>query len=110
MKLNVYAIYDNAIQAFAQPFFMQTDGLAVRAFQDMVNAQEENNISLHPDQFTLFKLSQYEDQTGAFIQTEPESLGNGLTFKQVKSAHTITEEQLEKLFQYMSKQGYSEEK
>lgn len=81
MKLNIYSIYDSAAKAYATPFFMQNDGLAIRAFQSNVNSNEENNISKYPDQFTLFRVGEYDDENGLITSESPESLGNALTFK-----------------------------
>lgn len=81
MKLNVYSIYDSAAKAYATPFFMQNDGLAIRAFQSNVNSNEENNISKYPDQFTLFKIGEYNDENAEIEPITPASLGNALTFK-----------------------------
>ena len=82
MKLSVYSIHDSAAKAFIQPFFMHNDGLAIRAFQGNVNSKEPNNISEHPDQFTLYKIGEFDDSTGQIITYQPESLGNGITFKE----------------------------
>lgn len=82
MKLNVYSIFDSAAKAYTQPFFMHNDGLAIRAFQDNVNSTEENNISKHPDQFTLFKIAEFDDAKGQITSIDNlKSLGNGLEFQ-----------------------------
>jgi hypothetical protein len=81
MKLNVYSIFDSAAKAYTSPFFMHNDGLAIRAFQDNVNAEQENNISKHPDQFTLFKIGEFDDATGELKTDVVKSLGTGLEYK-----------------------------
>jgi hypothetical protein len=81
MKLNVYSIFDSAAKAYTSPFFMHNDGLAIRAFQDNVNAEQENNISKHPDQFTLFKIGEFDDSTGEIKTDVVKSLGTGLEYK-----------------------------
>jgi hypothetical protein len=83
MILTIYSIHDSAANAYLPPFFMHNDGLAIRTFQDMVNSKEENNISKHPDQFTLFKLGEYDDNTGELIPAELKSLGNGVNYKNI---------------------------
>jgi hypothetical protein len=81
MKLKVYSIFDSAAKAYVQPFYMHNDGLAIRAFMDNVNSKEENNISKHPDQFTLFQIGEFDDTSGKIDSIDPKSLGNGLEFK-----------------------------
>lgn len=73
MKLKVYSIYDKAAKAYNTPFFMHNKALAIRAFEDNVNAQEENNISKHPEHFSLFCLGEYDDTKGQFeLLEQPE--------------------------------------
>jgi len=82
MKLNIYTIYDDAAKAYMQPFMFQTDGLAVRAFSDNINSDKSNNISEHPEQFTLFKIGEFDDQAATIATFEPpQMLGNGRTYK-----------------------------
>lgn len=75
MILKVYAIYDSKIEAFQQPFFMQTKGQAIRALQDNLS-NVDSQIAKHPEDFTLFELSQYDDVKGKFdCYDTPVSLG-----------------------------------
>ena len=100
MELNVYSLFDAAASAFTQPFFMQNDGLAIRAFQDNVNATEPTNVSEHPDQFTLYRIAKFDDKTGIIDKLEkPKSLGLGITFKQQT---TIDTDQFDTLMQCIS--------
>ena len=70
MKIKMYSFYDTAAQAYTQPFFMHNDGLAMRAFQDNVNSTEENNMSLHPEQFKLFQIAEWDDQKATITAPE----------------------------------------
>ena len=109
MKLNIYTIYDDAAKAYMQPFMFQTDGLAVRAFSDNINSDKSNNISEHPEQFTLFKIGEFDDQAATIATFEPpQMLGNGRTYKtedlnarkgDIDTILAITENILEKLEQ-----------
>lgn len=92
MKLNIYAIYDEGAKAYATPFFMHNDGLAIRAFQDNVNS-DDSQIAKHADQFHLFRIGEYDDQTGELKRYEPlKSLGGAIAFKNPKeSVSELTE-------------------
>lgn len=79
MILNIYAIYDEAAAAYMSPFFLHNHGLATRAFADQVN-NPDSQIHNHPEQFLLFHLGEYDDQTGE-INTEIKSLGRGIEYK-----------------------------
>jgi hypothetical protein len=82
MKLNVYSIFDSAAKAYTNPFFMHNDGLAIRAFSDNVNSEQENNIAKHPDQFTLFRIGEFDDSTGEIKTDVVKSLGTGLQYQE----------------------------
>lgn len=78
----VVAVKDRAADAFGRPFFVQTQGVAIRSFMDEVNRQaEDNQLYQHPDDFDLFELGTYDDSTGMIAMTEPKLLMLG---KQVR--------------------------
>lgn len=78
MLINIYAIYDQAAKAYMKPMFLQADGLAMRVFKDAVNSGTESDISKHPEQFTLFKIGEYDDQKGIISSPgKPELLASG---------------------------------
>ncbi len=78
--LAMFTVRDGAAEAFMRPFFAQSTGAAIRSFSDMVNADGEDVVSQHPEDFTLFSLGTFQEETGAMEVHEPRSLGNGSTF------------------------------
>lgn len=97
MKLKVYSLFDSAAGAYTQPFFMHNDGLAIRAFSDNVNA-DNNNVSYHPDQFTLFQVGEWDDISGEIVEISPKkNLGHGLQFKQPSSEQKSYDAMMEKI-------------
>lgn len=79
MKTKMYSIYDKAAQAYVTPFFMHTKAMAIRAFESNVNAQDENNISKHPEQFSLFELGEFDDSVAKLeLHSEPELVASAL--------------------------------
>lgn len=77
MRLNVYSIYDTAAGAYARPFFMQSDGQAMRAFVDIAG-DKEHEIGRHPEDYSLFRLATFDDTKGVFHPEAPECLSTGL--------------------------------
>jgi len=69
MKLKVYAIYDIKVQLFQQPFYMQTNLQAIRGFADLVN-DEKSSLNKHPEDYRLFELGDYDEESGTFKNTE----------------------------------------
>lgn len=79
MVLKVYAIQDVKAGHYATPFFMASNGLAIRAFSDLVKDQQ-STLSRHPDDFKLFLIGEYDDNSGELISTKPEFLANASEF------------------------------
>lgn len=96
MKLTIYTIYDSGISAHMQPFFMQSDGQAIRTFQDNVNSETQSTISKHPSDYTLFKIGTYDDNTAEIVCHTPVSLGNAKRFK-IDQAPKISEADVKQL-------------
>lgn len=63
----VVAIKDSALNAFMQPVFTPSVGLAQRSFADEVN-NRESPMSRHPEDYSLYQLGSWTDVTGLFIQ------------------------------------------
>lgn len=62
-ELKIFAIYDSKAHYYRRPFFMKTKGEAVRGFVDVVN-DGKSEISLHPEDFTLFHIGDYDEDRG----------------------------------------------
>lgn len=65
MKMVIVSIMDTAAGAYGRPAFVASEGVAVRQFQDEVNrAHEDNQLYKHPDDFMLYYLGTFDDNTG----------------------------------------------
>lgn len=81
MMTKVFAIYDHKAKFFGAPFVMQQVGLAVRAFNDLVN-EPGTSVSKHPADFSLFEVGSYDDSTAAMTSLVPHVLlGHGSDFR-----------------------------
>lgn len=77
---NIFTIYDEKAAAYLPPFFLPTDGMAIRTFSSCINSPD-HQFGAHPQDYTLFKLGQYDDNTAELISsTRTISLGNGVEF------------------------------
>ena len=65
MILQVFSIHDSKAAAYLAPFFQPTSALAVRMFTDAAN-DPESNICRHPEDFTLFHMGSYDNETNTF--------------------------------------------
>lgn len=63
--MNIYALRDKKSEKFSRPFFEHNDVTATRAVRAAVNdPQTGNQYYTHPDDFTLFRIGNYNDDTG----------------------------------------------
>lgn len=63
----VVSVFDSASGLFGQPVFAPSRGVAIRSFSDEVNrANTENALNIHPEDFTLFQLAEFDEETGIF--------------------------------------------
>lgn len=62
--MNIYGIHDSAIQSFVgAPFFQRTNAAALRMVRDTMQ-QEQSMFAQHPDDFVLYQLGTYNEETG----------------------------------------------
>lgn len=66
LKLGVYAIYDEASNAFYNPYVARTNEEAIRAFGDDVK-KPESAANKHPKDFSLYHIG-YFDQASGIIE------------------------------------------
>lgn len=78
----MFSVFDKKAECFSPPFFLKATGLALRGFSDMINSGEQTQYSLHPEDFDLYELGLWDDETGKVEQyTAPRMLGNGIDYK-----------------------------
>lgn len=84
MKLVLCSVKDRAADAFGRPMFVPSTGVAIRSFSDEVNRNDtDNQLFNHPDDFDLYELGEFDDNTGLFsLHEQPKLLTLG---KQVKT-------------------------
>jgi len=83
MKLNICTVKDRAAEAYGRPMFVPSTGVALRSFSDEINRNSaDNQLYNHPDDFDLYDLGIFDDNTGLFeLHDQPKLLSLG---KQVK--------------------------
>ena len=71
MKMLAFSVRDHQVGAFAQPFFLPTEGAAIRAFGDEVQkVGERNHMAQHPGDYALFLIGAFDDEAGVFVAYE----------------------------------------
>lgn len=74
MILKAFAVCDLKADIFNSPFFFPAIGQAVRAFADLAN-DNQSSVSRHPEDYKLFHIGEYDDQTGILTSITPAPLG-----------------------------------
>lgn len=65
MKHVMLAVRDSAVRAFNRPIFVPTLEVGIRSFYDEAKRNEpDNQMSKHPEDFELWYLGEYDDETG----------------------------------------------
>lgn len=83
MKLTLCTVKDRAADAFGRPMFVRSIGEAIRSFSDEINRKaDDNQLFNHSDDFDLFELGEFDDNTGLMtLHDQPKLVSLG---KQVK--------------------------
>jgi hypothetical protein len=75
MNLFVVSVKDRAADVFNRPFFVPHRNVAIRDFTDEVNrSATDNQLNKHPDDFDLYLLGEFNDNTGEFVMDTPQVL------------------------------------
>lgn len=70
MKQNVYSVRDSVAGVYCKPFTTPNDGLARRDF-DAASRDPHSALSQHPDDFTLFCIGSFDEETGLLEAIPP---------------------------------------
>jgi len=78
VNLKAYSIFDSAVGAFGTPVFVQNDLVAKRS---CLGAMNTDVYGMFPDQFTLFRIGEFDQECGKMIPCEPVSVINFAVLK-----------------------------
>ena len=62
MKKTIYTIFDSVTGVYWHPFFALNNDEANRSIGDIVNKPGENDLFMHPGDFTLYAIGTFCDQ------------------------------------------------
>lgn len=78
MITHIMAVKDAKIGNFQQPFTSPSVGVAARSFQDAIeNKNQDTDISRHPTDFSLWKIAEFNDETGEITANKPTHIMTG---------------------------------
>lgn len=91
MNLEMYSVFDVKAQAFGTPFAMQNDALAVRAFAEHCQNEEEMFFK-YPEDFQLYRVGNFNQRTGETEGYKPELITTAIEQVQPKTADPFYQE------------------
>lgn len=74
MRVQVLVIRDSASRSFGIPQFATAIGVFQRDIGDMVNGDPKHPFAMHPEDYEVFKIGEYDDATGEFHGIKMESV------------------------------------
>lgn len=79
MKLKMYSLLDEKSKLFSRPFYSNHDGEALRSFST-VCCDKESLPGKFPADFTLWKIGEWDDNTGRIDSVKPVYLAKAIDF------------------------------
>lgn len=76
MKMFIFAILDSKVEAYLLPFFAANAMLALRSFERAA-MNPDQTMHTHPEDFTLYQIGEYIEQTAEIVPQDPKSIING---------------------------------
>ena len=79
MKLMMFCVHDTASGVYDRPWCCRSVGEALRSFGDI--AQDKSHpIGKHPEHFRLFKVGEFDDNSGKIKGIPAEHVVNAIDF------------------------------
>lgn len=70
MKMNIYSVRDNQVEAYLQPFFSPTHGAAIRSLTEVTN-DANHTFHKHAADYSLYHIGEFDDGNGTVTALEP---------------------------------------
>ena len=71
----MFSVFDTKLAAFGTPFYMPKENVAIRTFNDLTN-DPKSSIYKHPEDYTLYLLGNFNDETGLVESQKPHPMLN----------------------------------
>lgn len=88
-KLKIFTVYDSKAEAYMQPFFCQSTGVAVRMFEQAAN-DPNHSFCKWPGDYTLFELGEWDEHSAMFTPAvTPTNLGMAITMQRSHAGEPV---------------------
>lgn len=72
--MNVYSILDRKARQFGQLMLDRNDFAIQRGLADGIKREQQSTLGLHPDDFDLYQVGEFDDESGLLLGTVPPRL------------------------------------
>lgn len=79
--MKILIMRDIKANAYGVPMFVASIGGAVRSFGDEINKSDGNALALHPEDYELYHVGEYNELTAEFKFCEREQVALGSNLK-----------------------------
>jgi len=83
-QMKIYAVHDIKAEAYLQPFFAGTDGLAIRMFQAAANDQD-HQFWKYAEDYSLYHIGEWDESTGVVHAAAKTPLGSALQYREANT-------------------------
>lgn len=84
MQYKVFAVLDSKASCYGMPVFFSNDAQAIRAFGDVVS-REKSTFGEHPEDYTMYRVGSFDDNSGALTGEVPVFVAKALDFVKDKN-------------------------
>lgn len=87
MIMKMFAVFDSKAATYGIPFADQRIESAIRNFSDAVNdgSNPGNLWHKHPEDFSLFEIGEFNQETGEIISNRPKNLITASAIRSIRS-------------------------
>lgn len=77
--MKIFSVFDSKLAVFMTPFFAKNVAVALRSFSDLV-ADSRSVVAQHPDDFFLYQLGEFDEDSGHITSCEPDQVAKAVDF------------------------------
>lgn len=77
MEYIICVIKDRSIDAYVNLHVVRAEGQAIRQFMDALADDKAGTLYKHPDDYDLYRIGKYDDNTATLHPETPTKIGDG---------------------------------
>ncbi len=84
--MEIFSVHDSKANAYLTPFFAPTEGVALRQLSSAIK-DENHEFNRYAEDYTLFQVGHWDEDTGTITGTPPRSIVNCLSLKSMAAGN-----------------------